>query len=128
VPRKPDPADPLQWSVFRAGEQVAVVPRAPLLIRLRQFTSDAFFAQEALKPLKSLMDTNFVIGPVCILSALYLPFGGTVLIIVGILSLCLSALYWFTSHWLCSTYLRYRGFTEGEPVTAPDLDAARAAV
>lgn len=117
----------MEWSVFRSGEMLAVVPRAPLLIRLRQLTSDAFFAQPALKPLKSLMDLNFMIGPVCILSALYLPVGGMILIIVGILSLCLSALYWFTSHWLCSTYLRYRGFTQGEPVKAPDLDAARAA-
>ncbi len=127
--RKVDPSAEIEWSVFQdAGERVAVVPRRPLLIRLRQFTSDAFFSQEALKPLKSLMDTNFIIGPVCILSALYLPFGGGILLVVGVLSLVLSSLYWFASHWLCSTYLRYRGFVQGAPVTGPDVEAARAAI
>lgn len=116
----------LDWSVFRAGEHLAVVPQTPLLIRLRQMTSDAFFAQEALKPLKSFMDINFVLGPTAILAALYLPSVSGILVVVGLLALTLSALYWFASHWLCATWLRRRGFRRQGTVSAPDVEGARA--
>lgn len=116
----------IQWSVFRGEGEVAVVPQTLLLVRLRQMTPDTFFDQIALKPLKSLMETNFIIGPTCIIAALYLSRISLILVIIGILSLTLSSLYWFATHWLCRTYLRYRGYTEGEPVKALDLEAARA--
>ena len=99
----------------------------PLLVRLRQMIPDTFFEQDALKPLKSLLDTNFIIGPVCILAALYVPTIGLILFAIGIASLALSSLYWFASHWLCKTYLLYRGYASGPVVEAPDLDSARQA-
>ena len=77
----------IQWSVFRGQGDVAVVPQSPLLIRLRQMTPDTFFSQDMLKPLKSLLDTNFIIGPTCILAALYLPRISLILVIIGLLSL-----------------------------------------
>lgn len=117
----------IQWSVFRGEGMLAVVPQTPLLIRLRQMTPDTFFTQDALKPLKSLLDTNFIIGPVCILAALYLPQVSVLLFAIGIASLALSSLYWFASHWLCTRYLRYRGYEGGPSVEAPDFEAAREA-
>ena len=117
----------IQWSVFRGEGALAVVPRSRLLIRLRQMVPDTFFGQEALKPLKSLMDTNFIIGPSAIIAALYLPSISLILVIIGVLSLALSSLYWFTPHWLCTRYLRYRGFAESAPVEASDFEAARTA-
>jgi len=128
MPRRPDPLSPKLWTVFRNADDFAVVPQMPLLVRLRQMVPDTFFAQDALKPLKSLMDTNFIIGPVCVLAALYLPKVSVILFAVGIASLAFSSLYWFASHWLCKTYLLYRGYEAGQPVEAPDLDTARAAV
>jgi len=117
----------VKWSVFRGQGDVAVVPQMPLLIRLRQMTPDTFFTQDMLKPLKSLLDTNFIIGPTCILAALYLPRISLILVIIGVLSLTLSAFYWFASHWLCRTYLRYRGYAEADPIEAADFETARAA-
>jgi len=125
--RRPDPLAPTRWSVFRSADELAVVPQMPLLVRLRQMIPDTFFGQTALKPLKSLLDTNFIIGPFCIIAALYLPKISAILVIIGVLSLALSSLYWFASHWICATYLRYRGYTQGPVVEAPDLDAAREA-
>lgn len=125
--RRPDPLAPTRWSVFRNASELAVIPQMPLLVRLRQMIPDTFFDQPALKPLKSLLETNFIIGPVCIIAALYLPRISAILVVIGILSLALSSLYWFASHWICTLYLRYRGYTEGAVVEAPDLDAAREA-
>lgn len=125
--RRPDPLAPTLWSVFRNAGDVAVVPQMPLLVRLRQMVPDTFFEQDALKPLKSLLDTNFIIGPVCVLAALYVPNISVILFGVGIASLALSSLYWFASHWLCQAYLRYRGYEAGAVVEAPDLDSARQA-
>ena len=123
--RRPDPLAPIRWSVFRSAGDFAVVPQMPLLVRLRQMVPDTFFEQDALKPLKSLMDTNFIIGPVCILAAIYLPQISVLLFGIGIASLALSSLYWFASHWLCATYLRYLGYNEQQAIEAPDLEAAR---
>lgn len=78
-------------------------------------------------PLKSLLDTNFIIGPTCILVALYVSNFGIVLMAIGVLSLALSSLYWFASHWLCVRYLKYRGYAQAGVVEAPDLESARAA-
>ncbi len=125
--RRHDPLLPTRWSVFRNAGDLAVVPQTPLLVRLRQMIPDTFFGQDALKPLKSLMDTNFIIGPVCVLAALYLPTISVVLFAVGIASLAFSSLYWFASHWLCVSYLRYRGYEQAAVVEAPDLEAARKA-
>lgn len=116
----------IKWSVFREQGDVTVVPQTLLLVRLRQMTPDTFFDQPGLKPLKSLMETNFIIGPTCIIAALYLPRVSLIFVIIGVLSLTLSSLYWFATHWLCRTYLRYRGYSEGAPVEALDLEAARA--
>lgn len=125
--KRPDPLAPVRWSVFRNGDDFAVVPHMPLLVRLRQMIPDTFFGQEALRPLKSLLDTNFIIGPFCIIAALYVTRIGLILMTIGVASLFLSALYWFASHRLCAAYLRYRGYTEAAAVEAPDLDAARKA-
>lgn len=115
----------IRWSVFRGDAGVTVVPQMPLLVRLRQMTPDTFFAQDALQPLKSMMEMNFILGPSCIIAALYLPSVSLILVVIGILSLALSSLYWFASHWLCSTYLRQKGYSVQPPVDALDLEAAR---
>lgn len=116
----------IRWSVFRRGDAVAVIPQTPLLVRLRQMTSDNFFGQEALRPLKSFMDFNFILGPTAVLASLYLGGVGSVLLGIGVVSLAVSSFYWFASHWLCQKWLMYQGFTEGAAIEAVDFDSARA--
>jgi len=94
------------------------------MIRLRKVVSDEFLDQEPLLPIKRLMEALFFIGPGCILISLYLPESSFPLVVMGILSLAVASLYWFAPHWLCRQYLRYRGFSQGEQVMAPDFKSA----
>jgi len=118
------------WSVFRRpGEtrgEIVVVPRAPLLIRLRKVIGEEYFGQAPLMPLKRFMDAIFIAGPSCIVVALYLPSGGGLLVWLGIICLAIASLYWFAPHFLCRLYLTRRGFEVAESVVAADFDTARA--
>lgn len=113
-----------RWSVFEGEGMIAVIPQAPLLIRLRQMMPDTHYSQPALRPLKRFMDLNFFVGPGAIFAALYLPQGGGFLVMLGIASLAVASLYWFASHWLCERYLRYRGYEPKSPVEAEDFETA----
>lgn len=115
------------WTLYANGTERVAVPRTPLLVRLRQMTSDAFYDQPALKPLKRFMEACFITGPLAVLVSLYLPrFGGAVFAI-GAAALLVSAFYWFGAHWLCGLYLRRRGYAPLDVVEADSVDAALAA-
>ena len=118
-----DPFTP-EWSVFRKDGAVAVVPRAPLLIRLRRVIGEEYFGQASLAPLKRFMDGIFIAGPLCIIAALYLPSGGGFLVWFGILCLAIASLYWFAPHFLCRLYLTRRGYALTGSVKAADFESA----
>ncbi len=120
-----DPFTP-EWTVFRKGDAIAVVPGAPLLIRLRRVIGEEYFGQAPLAPLKKFMDGIFIAGPLCIIAALYLPTGGGFLVWFGILCLAVASLYWFAPHFLCRLYLTRRGYAVTDVVEAPDYESALA--
>jgi hypothetical protein len=138
-----DPFTP-EWSVFRKGEAVAVVPRAALLIRLRRVIGEEYFGQASLAPLKRFMNAIFIAGPLCVLLSLYLPWGealhlplfgetslslpdgGGLIVWLGILSLAVASLYWFAPHLMCRLYLTRKGFEMTGAVEAADFAAAQA--
>lgn len=137
-----DPFTP-EWSVFRKGGDTVVVPRAPLLIRLRRVIGEEYFGQPGLAPLKRFMNAVFVAGPLCVMLALYLPWGetwqvwpipatfylppgGGWLVWLGILCLAVASLYWFAPHFLSRLYLTRRNYVLTETVTAGDFEAALA--
>jgi hypothetical protein len=140
--RNSDPFNP-EWSVFRYGAEAVVVPRAPLLIRLRKVIGEEYFGQAALAPLKRFMNAIFIAGPLCVLLSLYLPWGeswtvwpfgfvlslppgGGWLVWLGITCLAIASLYWFAPHMLCRLYLRRKGYRVTGTVEANDFETARA--
>jgi len=116
----------IDWTLFRAGDDVVGVPRTPLLVRLRRVVGDEFYSQAALDPLRRLMEAAFFIGPGGILLALYFPRLSLAFVAVGLLCLTLASLYWFAPHWLCRHYLRYRGYTESKQVQGATIEDALA--